>query len=475
MENSKIKWGGYWRSPADSVQCGGELLIDEKHGVIMLTVFHIIKNSNLPIQELFPDNIPVLYGEISNGTKITLTDCKVVSRHNDNFVREIVTIYAQAMFVGEHSVDELEFDKVEYELSNILQWTGLCKYIAKTDSKMQIEWENTDSINIKVENGVNIEFSAYIGPFPYCCVDQELSLTQGVKVNFRYASPKTLKEALIDVRSLIQLIDLAVEDNIYIQKITCYRNDKIDSFNRPIAIQTYIAQPQDSQFYPHPYYYLFDLHTISQGENLIPNWFQKYPILKPVVDLYSSVFTYPQMPVEMIFLNIVQALETYHSRFVCDKLEEFKEEVHIIVNKAPEEERNYHKAHFLNATQMDPNIKYIILKSRLCQLFICNFEFQFSNLYDEPYPYSLIDSIVATRHYFTHYSPKKEAQSLKGEQLEYSIRIMRQVLEFYLLKEIGFSPEYIENVINKRKSSLKGVIFRTSMREGNSQGKQNSL
>lgn len=168
-------------------------------------------------------------------------------------------------------------------------------------------------------------------------------------------------------------------------------------------------------------------------------------------------------------------METYHSRFVCDKLEEYKEEVHTIVNKAPEEERSYHRAHFLNATQMDPNIKYIILKSRLCQLFICNFEFQFSNLYDEPYPYSLIDSIVATRHYFTHYSPKKEAQSLKGEQLEYSIRIMRQVLEFYLLKEIGFSPEYIKNVINKRKNSLKGVVFRTNMREGNSQGKQNSL
>ena len=37
--------------------------------------------------------------------------------------------------------------------------------------------------------------------------------------------------------------------------------------------------------------------------------------LIPVFDLYLSLFKYRDMPIEMVFLNLIQAVETFHARF----------------------------------------------------------------------------------------------------------------------------------------------------------------
>ena len=38
-------------------------------------------------------------------------------------------------------------------------------------------------------------------------------------------------------------------------------------------------------------------------------------LLEPIFNLYLSLFKYKDMPQEMVFLNIAQALETFHERF----------------------------------------------------------------------------------------------------------------------------------------------------------------
>lgn len=451
----EIKWGGNWKSPYNGTTCGGELLISKKEGVIRLVIFHLQDNfPDLHATNLFPDEMPLLYGEISNGTKVTLLNCKVAKRHNQGFYRDTITIFAEEMFVGgEFGQEELRFDKITYVLSNIIEWSGLCKYVSEFEPSITLKWESQKAITVRLREGVDIVFLPQTGAVPIYSCKKELKLTQEVDVSFCYSSPVEFKDSLEDVKSLISLIDLGIEDNIYIEKVTCYRKEFIGERDRQIPIGVYLNQPQGSSFQPQIQYNLFTLQSLH-GEKLLENWFNKYPKLKPVTDLYSTFFAYPQMPIEMVFLNTVQALETYHSRFICDSLKEYKEKVDSILERCPDNERDIHREQFLSETQRDKNINYIILKSRLCDLFICNFEFSFLDFYDEKFPYLLIDSIVDTRHYFTHYSSKKEQKALRGKKLNYAIASMRQVLEFYLLKEIGFSLEYIKVVIGRRQEAI---------------------
>ncbi|NCC15350.1 MAG: hypothetical protein EOM28_03215 [Clostridia bacterium] len=453
--SEEIKWGGNWRIPSSELKYGGELLVDSKQGTIRLIVFYACDFDDIYVEKLFPDEMPIIYGEISNGTKVTLSNCKVVNRHTQNFQLDTITIFAEYMFVGaEYTQDQLSFNGYSYVFSNIIEWSGLCYFDSCLDQPISYKWEIKEDVTVQCREGLSITFTPEMGALPLRCTKSELKLYQNVNVKFEYEKPVLISESLEDVKSLIHLIDIGIEDNIYIEKIKCFSNNFKEEDGQYIPISAYINQPQESLYSPEAYYNLFTLPMLTEENRLFEKWFAIYGKLKPIVDLYSSVFSYPKMPIEMVFLNAVQALETYHARFVCDKLKDYKEKAQLLIDGRPETERELHKMQFLSTTQIDENIKYIILKSRLCDLFICNFQFEFCNFYEERFPYKLIDSIVDTRHYFTHYSSAKEQKALSGKNLNYGIRIMRLVLEFYILNEIGFSIDHIRKVIGRRQTTI---------------------
>lgn len=204
----KIKWGGYWRIPTSEQKCGGELLIDSKQGSIRLVVFHSLNGSHdIFSKDLFPTEIPLLYGEISNGTKVTLENCKVVNRHSQNFQLDIITIFAESMFVGaEYTNEELLFDGIAYVLSNTIAWSGLCNFssdISDSGSLVSIKWNTEKNVSVQLRDGVTILFTPHIGSLPGYCTDDELKLTQKINIEFQYTKSVRLEESLKDVRSLI--------------------------------------------------------------------------------------------------------------------------------------------------------------------------------------------------------------------------------------------------------------------------------
>ena len=131
----------------------------------------------------------------------------------------------------------------------------------------------------------------------------------------------------------------------------------------------------------------------------------------------------------MIFLNMVQALETYHSRFFYnDKKKKYVESVNRRFEASPHFE--HLKKLLLSDTQMDPNCNYIILVSRLNDLLIGQFNGPFSEFYmkDDTYAQRIAD----TRHYYTHYGKSKEAIAFRGDDLYNAIYILRLLLEYYI-------------------------------------------
>lgn len=139
------------------------------------------------------------------------------------------------------------------------------------------------------------------------------------------------------------------------------------------------------------------------------------------------------MPMEMVFLNIVQALETFHARFRYDKKDKFIESVHQRFESCENFEEI--KSLLLNKTQLDNNINYIILVSRLNDLLIGKNDGLFSAYYLAQSNYA--QRIADTRHYYTHYGQSKEEKAFKGDDLLRAILIMRYLLECSICQELG--------------------------------------
>ena len=140
----------------------------------------------------------------------------------------------------------------------------------------------------------------------------------------------------------------------------------------------------------------------------------------------------------MVFLNIVQALETFHSRFFYeDKKKKYVESVmqrfsgSIIFGEL--------KGKLLSDTQMDENCNYIILVSRLNDLLIGNYNTLFIDYWrcEDDYAQKIAD----TRHYYTHYGKSKEKKALKGDELKDAIFVLSRLLENHICLILGIDIE----------------------------------
>ena len=67
----------------------------------------------------------------------------------------------------------------------------------------------------------------------------------------------------------------------------------------------------------------------------------------------------------------------------------------------------------------------------------------------------LIDKIVKTRNYLTHYNSDLESETAKGEVLKFLCRKMNALFRLHFLKLIGFNEQGINAIVDKC-SYLKG-------------------
>lgn len=134
----------------------------------------------------------------------------------------------------------------------------------------------------------------------------------------------------------------------------------------------------------------------------------------------------------------MQALEIFHSRFFYDnKKEKYIESIYQRFGESPQFDQI--KKLLLSETQMDENCGYIILGSRLNDLFIGTFNGLFLDFYMSDNTYA--QRIADTRHYYTHYGKSKEAKAFKGDDLLDAIYVLRLLLEYYICQVLEIDIE----------------------------------
>jgi hypothetical protein len=223
------------------------------------------------------------------------------------------------------------------------------------------------------------------------------------------------------------MISFAIKDNVNID--SQHFCDFTDYYSYTEDIKQYYEY---SLFSNEQYHFLgtSSIHNYNFTLSQLPeetNIAESFGKLEPVFNLYLSLFKYNDMPIEMVFLNMVQAIETFHSRFFYDnKKNKYVESVNKRFGSFPDFEQI--KQLLLSDTQMDENCNYIILVSRLNDLLIGKHDGLFFDFYGTDNQYA--QRIADTRHYYTHYGKSKESKALKGNDLLDAIEILTLLLEY---------------------------------------------
>lgn len=144
------------------------------------------------------------------------------------------------------------------------------------------------------------------------------------------------------------------------------------------------------------------------------------------------------MPPEMVFLNVVQALETFHARFFYDDSKD-KYVASVIDRFGSRQNYSDIEKLLLCDTQKDENCKYIILVSRLNDLLIGKYDGLFSEYYAVDSGFA--QTVADTRHYYTHYGKAKEKKALKGDKLIDAIGILALLLEYNVCLQLGIDNQ----------------------------------
>ena len=419
-------YAGVFLVEADTIS--GEIIYNKETGIIILSLTKEIQGAGKSYGRL-----KYISGKLHSGTHITLCNCQCIKNHTLNFSVQQLRFRAEYMIGGDADSSDRKFNQFIFVLENGLQWSGLSQM--RHEDFSSIAFKGLEKEFVYNWFGANVKFStkldSNIGRLPrpeICRIEEHLQIEI-------VSEEKQDIDYYLQIRNKVMaMISFAIKDNVNIDSQYFCDFDDFYLLTEDIKQYYQYAIFTNEQYHnlgeANIHNYNFTLSQLPKESNIA----ESFAKLEPVFNLYLSLFKYNDMPAEMVFLNIVQAIETFHSRFFYDNKK--KNYIESVNNRFGS------LAHFdqikqllLNETQMDENCNYIILVSRLNDLLIGKYDGLFFDFYVTDNQYA--QRIADTRHYYTHYGKSKESKALKGNELLDAIHILSLLLEYNVCLILG--------------------------------------
>ena len=446
--------GLWWLPSAPNKKISGTLSFSKEDGAY-LDLDGAFKDINeLPSFSHFE----IILGTTLNGKKITLYRCYEVRSDISATLRSLFS--ASYLFVGHHFLadDQINFSRIFVNYSYLVEWVNKNGFMFNLKDEFAIKYREPENLvyDINDEFQLSLDFKGIISPSTFW--NKEASIKQETRIVF---SPKNEDKHFSTFLEKIYLfqnfLNLAVLEPILPIELKGEIEDiKIEfpnglTFPQPIEIYRKI-DPFVEKKTLHPSKFLFLFPDIENSfQTYLHNWFNKRD-LKPVIDLYISLYYNPYMYMQTKFINSILALEVYHRRtrknIVLPK-KEYKELCKIILECIPEghRERMARKLMYSN----EPS-----LRDRLYELALELNDVSCNIIKDVD---GFISDIIHMRNYLIHYDKKKKDKITKGIDLYILTRKIMTLVHICLLKEVGIDEKAIKAMIEKNdKLTLKYLL-----------------
>lgn len=444
------KYSGTWRLFEKEQLYQGELHVDYEKRVIVLEIIIPASDRNPMPGTPHKGRIPYICGTLFSGAKVLLYQC-ITGKENCRVLSYTQqSIYADYAFWGlaVNSEDEIKFSALNFDFGEIIDWSGLCRYVwdFSEDGSFNLMWIHKKPVKFNLNENLELTFypnQSITGGEIY---NKEIKVNQRILVEFVYKKPTTLDIIIEDALCLQYLIGLGMNHKVEIESVryehpSIYMElDNNDGTSEKkyipadMAIGTRNASQTPSE---RRYDYSFTLEDINKY-NIFTKWKSKYFILKPVLDLYFTAFSKTVGTAEILFLSLTQALETYHARFVTDDVKKYITRVDRLCNKFCHGNNNSQSLKDFLLDDNQRKSRKIYLRSRLADLVFAEGRLPFlsTNCKKDEY----ISRVVDTRNYYTHYDPANIDKVFSKAELPFINDHLIALLEFHILTLIGFDP-----------------------------------
>ena len=419
------KSGDFWLPSEPDRKVHGTLSISDG-GTIELEVDGLFNDE---IEALLRDRLePIerIVGDIDG--LVTLDDCYYKTqtiRLGGGRSKSLIHVNRVFTSVG-YDEDEIpRFNSVTFSVEGLDEWIGISGINVEThfeESAATISYQRPEDISINLDNGMRLLITFHWTP-PGAPIIKEAKISQ--KTYFQLVTEeerelkeftsRELKEFTSVAHKITTFLCFAIGQTVALDSMEATSDDLRQDIGDPISIY-YPSRPYDTdepKIRQHDM--LFRFRQIqNDAERIINNWIEAYERINPTFDSYfSTQIGQPYLTVK--FLALVQGLEAYHHR-----------------------EKN-----LAAYRQRKKGDRELYLREKIEDV-IEPFKGVIGN---EDKRGELIDGIVNTRNYLTHYKPEKESKAAKDEDLWNLCVNMELLFQLHFLRLIGFNREEIDSIV----------------------------
>lgn len=392
----------------------------------------------------------LILGVTSTGKYITLQDCFLTNTTlNGGFVTSSLSV--QRIFIEVHfeTVEEIKFKSISVHYAHLDEWvdkTGFNVDHSKLHKgRLAVKYQQPKPIKVTVgDYEIMIQ---NVGPSTSFDRLNEMRISQKAWITISSVQEKSLDDYLAISRHIQNFLSLAMSSPTHpltMQGETEANKEILENgkaFYYPVKIFYKPLYFPTNKKALHQLEMLFTLPDVEEKFAVyIANWINKANLLGPVYDLYFSTLYNPYMYLESKFLNLIQAIETYHRRKFGGKYQSdeeyqaglYKKFVNVIpsdLEKGFKQSLKEGKLKYANEFSLRKRLQEIV--DRLSP----KFAIEFIGLPKARKEF--ISKVNDTRNYLTHYSQDLSEKSAEGSELLRLTEKLEVLLEICLLEEIG--------------------------------------
>lgn len=325
--NNEIEYNGYWWLPGQNKgRIYGNLKIntsaDSRIELIDDLQRQILDNNELgTLHKSVINYEEIILGQTIDGTRITLYKC---TKERDCFKNDFhyFCYIVGYVFVGCHfeTKEEIEFDSVSIRYSSLEYWlesSSFQSYRNIREKEIGIIWKLSNSISYDIED-FKISFKWKTSANPFNSVSLEIQRHAFVQIEPNCS--KNFNFYLEKHRMFQIFLSFGTGRPVYpLEIIGIQNNSKLEPSFFDIKIYCNYT-PDWREDNVSPKQMLFSYTDISSiFTTCIQNWYIKYHNLEPVYGLYFGVIYDQNMYLQNMFLNLAQAVESYHRRTLGGK------------------------------------------------------------------------------------------------------------------------------------------------------------
>lgn len=474
IENFENK-GIWWLSDNPSEKISGSLKFIPSEGAVLDLMGTFKEIQDRDIRNLNTFNPEIILGISLTGEKITLHKCfetktqKSTSFEGDNIsaTSTISSFYSSNVFLGAHfeKKEDIKFKTLSIQYTYLEKWVNISGFTKQfgEEGEVVIKYKPPHSIQAIIDSDLKIfiDFQSNYSS----SVHKEPIIKQKTCLRIEPSEEKSLDELLKIMYHIQNFISLGVTEPVFPLVIIgrTEANKRLIGTNvdyPPVKIiyaLNYITKEVDTL---HRFQMLFTFDDISDRfEYFIKNWLGKIELLEPIYYLYFGTIYNPNLYLQHQFLNLTQAIESYHRRVYGGEYQEknkyriglcksFVEIIPIDFDKDYKDSLKQ-KLKYLNEYSLRKRLKDICKENLKEVLERSNLDL-LKDFKDKNAINSFADSVTDTRNYLTHYDEELKNKTVNGNELYTLLKKLKILLEIFLLKELGFSFNKINILISRK-------------------------